>query len=125
MRDAPSVLGVGDESRAQLAYVIPPPVARRQSAAAGFVARVLVTSNNPSSESLATLGIFALEVALLTWLTQASFGQRLVGIRVVGRSRRLNLVAVVLRTVLIAVLAAGLAAGIFFGVRDLGTVDAD
>jgi uncharacterized RDD family membrane protein YckC len=49
------------------------------------------------------LGIFALEVTVLTWLWGSSFGQRLVGLRVVGRTRRLGLVATALRTVLICI----------------------
>jgi uncharacterized RDD family membrane protein YckC len=54
-------------------------------------------------ESFATLGIFALEVTILTWLWGSSFGQRIVGLRVVGRTRRLGLIAALLRTVLICV----------------------
>ena len=54
-------------------------------------------------ESFATLGIFAVEVTILTWLWGSSFGQRIVGVRVVGRTRRLGLVAALLRTVLICI----------------------
>ena len=45
--------------------------------------------------------VFALEVALLTWLGGGSFGQRLVGIRVVGLQRRLGPGGAALRTLLI------------------------
>lgn len=69
--------------------------------AASLVARLVVGTSSPGAESLATLGVFALEVAVLTWLTQASFGQRLVGVRVVGRTRPLTLLATGLRTLLI------------------------
>ena len=56
-----------------------------------------------SNESmLATLAIFVLEVTLLTWLTGASFGQRLVGLRVISiDAGRLPLWRVVVRTLLI------------------------
>ena len=69
--------------------------------AATIVARALVGDPQSSLESFATVGIFALEVAILTWLWGASFGQRILGIRVVGRARRLGLVGAALRTVLI------------------------
>ncbi len=57
--------------------------------------------------SLATLGVFALEVAVLTWLTGSSFGQRIVGVRVVrllpdrAGLGRLELIPVVARTILV------------------------
>jgi hypothetical protein len=70
--------------------------------AATLIANVLVRSGgDPSAVSLVTMGVFALEVTLLTWLTGASFGQRILGIRVGGRTRRLNLLATAVRTVLI------------------------
>jgi hypothetical protein len=71
--------------------------------AALLVARLLFPALEYGSQpaGLATLGVFALEVTILTWLTGSSFGQRLVGVAVVGRSRRLGLVAVALRTLLI------------------------
>lgn len=69
--------------------------------AARLVTLLLVDGVSPGTQSLITLGIFALEITLLTWLAQASFGQRLVGIRVVGLTRRLGVVACALRTVLI------------------------
>lgn len=69
--------------------------------AALIISRALVGDPESTLQSFATLGIFALQVAILTWLSQSSFGQRLVGIRVVGRTRRLGLGASSLRTVLI------------------------
>ncbi len=71
--------------------------------AAMIISRALVGSPETTLESFATLGIFALEVTVLTWLWGASFGQRLVGIRVVGRTRRLGLIAAALRTFLICI----------------------
>ena len=57
----------------------------------------------PSNESaFATLSIFALEVIVLTWLTTASFGQRILGICVLAvDGSRLALWRVALRTLLI------------------------
>lgn len=69
--------------------------------AALLVSRWLVGAPETALESFATLGIFGLEVAMLTWLAGASFGQRLLGLRVIGLERRLGLVATLLRTVLI------------------------
>ena len=56
-----------------------------------------------SNESmLATLLIFTAEVIVLTWLTGASFGQRIVGLRVISiDGGRLPLWRVVIRTALI------------------------
>jgi uncharacterized RDD family membrane protein YckC len=71
--------------------------------AAMIISRALVANPETVLEQFATLGIFALEVTVLTWLWGASFGQRLVGLRVVGRTRRLGLVAATLRTVLICI----------------------
>lgn len=49
-----------------------------------------------------TMGIFAAEVVLLTWLTGASFGQRILRLRVISyRSERLRLWQVLARTVMI------------------------
>lgn len=67
------------------------------------ISRALVGTPETTLESFATLGIFALQVTLLTWLWGSSFGQRMVGIRVVGRSRRLGLIAAALRTFLICI----------------------
>lgn len=77
--------------------------------AALLVTQVLVSGsaaplaelNDTPAESFLTLGIFALEVAVLTWLSGASFGQRLVGLRVAGRGRPLGFTAVAIRTLLI------------------------
>ena len=71
--------------------------------AAMIISRALVGTPETVLEQFATLGIFALEVTVLTWLWGSSFGQRLVGLRVVGRTRRLGLVAATLRTVLICI----------------------
>jgi uncharacterized RDD family membrane protein YckC len=71
--------------------------------AALLISRALVGTPETLLESFATLIIFALEVTILTWLWGSSFGQRLVGIRVVGRTRRLGLVGAALRTVLICI----------------------
>jgi len=50
----------------------------------------------------ATLGVFFFEVCILTWLTGASFGQRIVGLRVVSINEgRLPLWRVLIRTTLI------------------------
>lgn len=56
-----------------------------------------------SLESLgATMAIFVLEVVVLTWLTGASFGQRILGLRVVSvTAAPLSLPRVLLRTLLI------------------------
>jgi uncharacterized RDD family membrane protein YckC len=56
-----------------------------------------------SAESqIATLSLFAFEVTLLTWLSSASFGQRVLGLEVQRTDgSRLSLGRVVLRTLLI------------------------
>lgn len=55
-----------------------------------------------NASMLATLLVFALEVIVLTWLTGASFGQRILGLRVVSiDGGRLPLWRVVVRTALI------------------------
>ena len=71
--------------------------------AATLIARALVGELQTTLESFTTLGIFALEVTILTWLWGSSFGQRIVGIRVLGRGRRLGLIGSALRTLLICV----------------------
>jgi uncharacterized RDD family membrane protein YckC len=59
------------------------------------------TYGTPES-GLTILAIFVVEVVVLTWLTAASFGQRLLGIGVVRvDGRRLGLLPVLLRTVLL------------------------
>ena len=56
-----------------------------------------------SNESqVATLSLFAFEVILLTWLSAASFGQRVLGLTVMRTDgSRLSLWRVILRTLLI------------------------
>lgn len=52
--------------------------------------------------ALVTLGIFFVEIVILTWLTASSFGQRLVAIAVVGiDGHRLGLWRVIIRTLMI------------------------
>jgi uncharacterized RDD family membrane protein YckC len=64
-----------------------------------------------SAESqLATMSLFALEVIILTWLSGASFGQRLLGMAVERTDgSRLSLGRVVLRTLLICLVIPALA----------------
>jgi uncharacterized RDD family membrane protein YckC len=69
--------------------------------AALIISRVLVGTPETSLESFATLGIFFVEVTVLTWLSGASFGQRLVGLAVVGLQRRLGFTGAAIRTLLI------------------------
>ena len=71
--------------------------------AAMIISRALVGTPETTLESFSTLGIFAVEVTILTWLWGSSFGQRIVGLRVVGRTRRLGFVTALLRTVLICI----------------------
>ncbi len=66
-----------------------------------LIARALVGQPTSPAESFATLGIFAMQVSVLTWSSGASFGQRLLGMRVVGLDRRLGLIRSVVRTLLI------------------------
>jgi len=66
-----------------------------------LLARVAFGAPDSPLSSFGTLFVFFVEVTLLTWLTAASFGQRIVGIRVVGRSRRLGLTGAAIRTLLI------------------------
>ena len=56
-----------------------------------------------SNESmLATVAVFAVEVIVLTWLTGASFGQRILGLRVISiQGGRLPLWRVLVRTLLL------------------------
>ena len=52
--------------------------------------------------ALGTLAIFYVEIVLLTWLTASSFGQRLVGIAVVGiDGQRVGLLRLMVRTLMI------------------------
>jgi len=61
-----------------------------------------VGSYGSGSDALATLIVFVLEVVILTWLTGASFGQRILGLRVVAMDGgRVTFPRVLLRTRLI------------------------
>jgi len=54
------------------------------------------------ADAITPLVVFFLEVTVFTWLTTASFGQRLVGISVVGLDgQRLSLLKIAIRTLLI------------------------
>ncbi len=71
------------------------------TAVVGLFARGHLTYGTPSF-SLAVLGVFGLEVLVLTWLAGASFGQRLFGLQVVALDRgRVPFVRVLVRTVLL------------------------
>lgn len=70
-------------------------------AAALLVARLLVEDPQSALRSFATLAVFGIEVALLTWLAGASFGQRIVGLRVAGLGHRLGLLRSTARAALI------------------------
>ena len=68
------------------------------------VALLLVGATGYTSDltSLTTFAVFFVEVTLLTWLIRASFGQRLLGMRVVRiDGARLGLPRSILRTLLI------------------------
>jgi uncharacterized RDD family membrane protein YckC len=66
-----------------------------------FVTRGHLRYGTPDFSFL-VLGIFALEVFVLTWLAGASFGQRLLGIRVVALDRgRVGMTRALVRTLLI------------------------
>lgn len=68
------------------------------------VALLLVGATGYTSDltSLTTFTVFFIEVTLLTWLIRASFGQRLLGMRVVRiDGGRLGLLRSLLRTLLI------------------------
>ena len=95
-----------------LAGAITPSLWRRLAAicldwlACLILVRVLVpwAPFGSGTSALATLGIFFVEVTLLTWLTASSFGQRLVGIAVLSaKGPRLSLWNVAIRTMLICV----------------------
>lgn len=69
-----------------------------------ILARLLLPwlSWDSAQYSLAVLGVFFVEVVIFTWLTASSFGQRILGIAVVGvTGRRLGLWWVLVRTALI------------------------
>ena len=62
-----------------------------------------------TGHSVVTLGVFALEVFLLTWLGGASFGQRLLGLAVVPLGgRRLTAWRVLVRTLLLCLVVPAL-----------------
>ena len=93
-----------------LAGALPASLWRRAGAiaidwAAALILTRLILPGVPygsGASALATLGVFFVEVVILTWLTTSSFGQRLVGISVVGvDGQRLGLWRVVIRTLLI------------------------
>jgi uncharacterized RDD family membrane protein YckC len=69
--------------------------------AAMLISRLLVGTSDANLESFTTLGVFFAEVTLLTWLSGASFGQRLVGLRVGGLTRPLGFTGATIRTLLI------------------------
>lgn len=74
-------------------------------AVVGLLARGHLTYGT-ASFSAAVLGVFGLEVAVLTWLAGASFGQRIVGLQVVSlNGGRVGLPRAVLRTVLLCLAA--------------------
>lgn len=64
------------------------------------VAGLLLGSDSVFGQ-FSTMVVFVAEVTLLTALMGSSFGQRIMRIRVVGRSRRLGFVAALARTLLI------------------------
>ena len=67
-----------------------------------LVASLLLQAAFGADLSFLPLVVFATEVTLLTWLSAASFGQRLLGITVIGLDgRRLGLGRAALRTLLI------------------------
>jgi uncharacterized RDD family membrane protein YckC len=72
---------------------------------AGWIVGTSVWADSAAAaadRSLVTLGVFGLEVAMLTWLAGASFGQRLLGLRVVRLDGSpLGLWRAVLRTALL------------------------
>lgn len=70
-------------------------------AASLLIAGGLSSAARSGTPTILPLVVFFLQVTLLTWLGGASFGQRLLGIRVVGLGARLGLVGALLRTFLI------------------------
>lgn len=71
--------------------------------AASWLIAVAIDRNTgrDGAPTLLPLLVFAIEVALLSWLGGASFGQRLVRIRVVGLHARLGGLGALVRTVLV------------------------
>lgn len=63
-----------------------------------------------TASSFATLAVFAGEVIVFTWLLAGSFGQRMLGLRVVRTDgRRLSLPRIVVRTLLLCLVIPALA----------------
>jgi uncharacterized RDD family membrane protein YckC len=80
-------------------------------AASTVVAMILLRGAAYTSPevSAGTFAVFAVELVILTWLVGASFGQRLVGLRVIGiDGRPLGLGRVALRTLLICLVVPAL-----------------
>ncbi|MFM1825858.1 MAG: hypothetical protein RLZZ37_493 [Actinomycetota bacterium] len=70
-------------------------------AASILVAQVIpgVSEYGSRSNSLATLAIFTFEVVILTWLLGASFGQKLVGLRIISiDGKNVKLIQAIVRT---------------------------
>lgn len=66
-----------------------------------LVAQVIpgVSEYGSRSNSLATLAIFTFEVVILTWLMGASFGQKLVGLRIISTDgKNVKLIQAIVRT---------------------------
>jgi len=66
-----------------------------------LVAQVIpgVSEYGSRSNSLATLAIFTFEVVILTWLMGASFGQKLVGLRIISiDGKNIKLIQAIVRT---------------------------
>lgn len=66
-----------------------------------LVAQVIpgVSEYGSRSNSLATLAIFTFEVVILTWLMGASFGQKLVGLRIISiDGKNVKLIQAIVRT---------------------------
>jgi uncharacterized RDD family membrane protein YckC len=100
-----------------LAGAVPASLLRRVGAIAidWFAAIVIARLIFPGAEygsaesAFATLAIFAVEVIVFTWLTGSSFGQRIIGIAVVGPGgQRLSLWRCVIRTLLICLVVPAL-----------------
>ncbi len=70
-------------------------------AASILVAQVIpgVSEYGTRSNSLATLAIFTSEVVIFTWLMGASFGQKLVGLRIISiDGKNVKLIQAIVRT---------------------------
>ncbi|MGA1311263.1 MAG: RDD family protein [Candidatus Nanopelagicales bacterium] len=66
-----------------------------------LVAQVIpgVSEYGSRSNSLATLAIFTFEVVILTWLMGASFGQKLIGLRIISiDGKNVKLIQAIVRT---------------------------